>query len=223
MCVAICNTLRNIAAMKTWNEAVKAKMQTLDISQERLAELLGVTQGAVGHWLTGRREPKLEVINQILEAVGLQPLAVREDDPGSNVEAGPPITSPYRAIKILGTAQMGTEGYWYALDEADGVVDVPSRDPGAYALRLRGDSMAPAIRSGWIAIIEPNHRLVPLEYVMIQLTDGECMLKELLQSTEDEVVVQSVNEQYGRRTIPTDKIQTIHYVGHIVAPSKVRV
>ena len=140
-----------------------------------------------------------------------------------NVEPGPEITSPYRAVKIVGTAQMGTEGYWHALDEGDGVVDVPSSDPNAYALRLRGDSMAPAIRSGWVAVIEPSHRLVPGEYVMIRLHDGESMLKELLFANDIEVSVMSINDAYGRRTIPVEQLELIHYVGAIVPPSKIRV
>lgn len=227
MCVVFFNTLRNIAAMNNWISAVKARMQDLDLSQEQLAEALGCTQGAVGHWLNGRREPKLEVINQMLKVVGLPPLTVQYSSPDesseSNIEPGPPITSPYRAIKIVGTAQMGNEGYWYALDEGEGFVDVPSRDPGAYALRLKGDSMAPAIRSGWIAVCEPNGRLVPSEYVMIRLVDGESMLKELLYANDVEVSVMSLNDAYGRRTIPVEQIEQMHYVGHIVAPSKVRV
>lgn len=196
-------------------------MEQIGLSQEDLAERLGCTQGAVGHWLSGRREPKLDTINQVLAEVGLPPLAFHDAEE-SNVEPGPPVSSPYREIKILGTAQMGTEGYWHALDEADGVVDVPSRDPGAYALRLKGDSMAPAIRSGWIAVCEPNGRLVPGEYVMIRLVDGESMLKELLYANEVEVSVMSVNDAYGRRTIPIEQIDQIHYVGAIVPPSKIR-
>lgn len=117
---------------------------------------------------------------------------------------------------------MGSEGYWYAMDEADGFVDVPSRDPGAYALRLRGDSMAPAIRSGWIAVCEPNHSWVPGEYVMIRLVEGECMVKELLYANDTEVSVMSVNDAFGRRTIPVEQIEAIHYVGAILPPSKVR-
>mgnify|MGYP000913802590 CR=1 FL=1 len=222
LCVAPVNTGRNICTMKKWNEAVRAKMEQIGLSQEDLAERLGCTQGAVGHWLSGRREPKLDTINQVLAEVGLPPLAFHDEEE-SNVEPGPPVSSPYREIKILGTAQMGTEGYWHALDEADGVVDVPSRDPGAYALRLKGDSMAPAIRSGWIAVCEPNGRLVPGEYVMIRLVDGESMLKELLYANEVEVSVMSVNDAYGRRTIPVEQIDQIHYVGAIVPPSKVRV
>lgn len=225
------------AALKRAIEDFNAgKPRAERLSQGDIADALGTNQGSVSSYLNGVNALNLRVAAIIAGLIGIPveqfsprldqeiaelAFAARGKDEG-NVEPGPDITSPYREIKIRGTAQMGTEGYWYALDEAEGVVDVPSRDPDAYALRLKGDSMAPAIRSGWVAIIEPRHRLVPLEYVMIQLRDGECMLKELLQANDEEVVVQSVNEQFGRRTIPADQIETIHYVGHIVAPSKVR-
>lgn len=54
----------------------------------------------------------------------------------SNVEPGPPIVSPFRAVKILGTAQMGSEGYWTALDEADGV-DMICAGDGSIRVRWR--------------------------------------------------------------------------------------
>lgn len=209
------------------HERIARAIQVSGLKKGEIAAQCNVANSAVTQWLSGESKSlKPENLFALAKATGFsaQWLAIEEGPERieSNVEAGPDIQSPYREIQIVGTAQMGTEGYWYALDESDGIVEVPSRDPGAYALRLKGDSMAPAIRSGWIAVVEPNHRLVPLEYVMIRLHDGECMLKELLQATDEEVVVQSVNEQFGRRTIPADQIETIHYVGHIVAPSKVR-
>ena len=97
-----------------------------------------------------------------------------------NVEPGPPITTAPRRIEIVGTAQLGNDGYWVGLDNSDGWVETWSRDEDAYALRLKGDSMAPAIRSGWVAVCEPNHRLVPGEYVMVTTSDGQSMVKELL-------------------------------------------
>lgn len=197
----------------------------------RLAKVAGVTPKAASKWLNGESIPgpgKMLAIAQELHVrrEWLQyeegPMRVPLEPAEPNVEIGPEIVTPYRSIKIVGTAQMGNEGYWYALDEGDGVVDVPSRDPGAYALRLRGDSMAPAIRSGWIAVCEPNHSWVPGEYVMIRLIDGESMVKELLYANDSEVSVMSVNDAFGRRTIPVEQIETIHYVGAILPPSKVR-
>lgn len=205
-------------------------------NQSELAREMDVTPQSVQAWEAGKNVPRQQKMTKLAGLLGVSVGELMNDDViegeferitaariESNVEQGPPIVSPYRAIPIVGTAQMGAEGYWYALDEGEGVVDVPSKDPGAYALRLRGDSMAPAIRSGWIAVCEPNGRLVPGEYVMIRLVDGECMLKELLYANDEEVSVMSLNPAYSRRTIPMEQIEQMHYVGHIVAPSKVRV
>lgn len=46
-------------------------MKELDITQDQVAEQMGVTQGAVAHWLGGRREPSLEKIAALLEYLGL--------------------------------------------------------------------------------------------------------------------------------------------------------
>jgi phage repressor protein C with HTH and peptisase S24 domain len=59
--------------------------------------------------------------------------------------------------------------------------------------------MAPSIRSGWVAICEPNHRLVPGEYVMASTKDGQSMVKELLSENDDGVSLMSVNSAYGDR------------------------
>lgn len=213
--------------MKKWYELAKARMKETGITQEKLAEHIGVSQGGVAHWLSGRREPSLEVIGQVLKFLGLPEMSVGRGtdaglfEDGSNVEPGPPITSAARRIDIMGTAQMGPDGHWVGLDDAGGWVETWSRDTDAYALLLRGDSMAPAIRSGWVAVCEPNHRLVPGEYVMVTTIDGQSMVKELLFQNDTGVSLMSINAAYERRTIPWTEIETIHYVGAILGPSKV--
>lgn len=224
-----------------FKDRLTQRLKETGLTQSELAKRIGVSKTTITFWKTGVNKLSGENLMALAKALRCSArwLATGEGAPvpeglsldkpwldmddASNVEQGPPIVSPYRAIPIVGTAQMGAEGYWYALDEGEGAVDVPSKDPGAYALRLRGDSMAPAIRSGWIAVCEPNGRLVPGEYVMIRLVDGECMLKELLYANDEEVSVMSLNPAYSRRTIPMEQIEQMHYVGHIVAPSKVRV
>ncbi|AIG00900.1 helix-turn-helix domain-containing protein [Pseudomonas sp. NIBR-H-19] len=57
--------------MKKWYELAKARMKELEITQDQVAEQMGVTQGAVAHWLGGRREPSLEKISALLEYLGL--------------------------------------------------------------------------------------------------------------------------------------------------------
>ncbi|SDS02578.1 Peptidase S24-like [Halopseudomonas litoralis] len=202
-----------------WYEAAQARMKQEKISQEKLAEQLGVTQGAIAHWLKGRREPKLEVINQLLAYLGLPPL---EYQAGDALVPGPEFTKSWQTVHIKGCAQLGPEGYWEALSADDGSVDVPSSDPDAYALRVKGESMMPAIRSGWVVWCEPNRELVPSEYVMVRTIDGQCMVKELLYINDREVSLMAVNGTYGRVTIPSEEVEQIHHVGGIVAPSKIR-
>lgn len=137
-------------------------------------------------------------------------------------EPGPAFTRPWQSVQIKGCAQLGPDGYWEALSADEGCVDVPSSDPDAYALRVKGDSMMPAIRSGWVVWCEPNRELVPSEYVMVRTTDGQCMVKELLYINDREVSLMAVNGTYGRLTIPIDQVEQIHHVGGIVAPSKIR-
>ena len=62
--------------MKNWNALAKAKMKELKITQEMLAERLGVTQGAVAHWMSGRREPDLETIGRVLTELGLPAMQI---------------------------------------------------------------------------------------------------------------------------------------------------
>lgn len=62
--------------MEKWIALVKQRMRELGLSQEQLAERVGVTQGGVGHWLRGTRQPKVAMMNDVLQALGLAHLHV---------------------------------------------------------------------------------------------------------------------------------------------------
>lgn len=207
-------------------DRIKAARAYARMTQGQLAEKVGMDQTSISNLERGKSQGS-NYIAQIAAACAVNALWLADGSGSmeaidSNVMPGPPITSPSRRIEIVGTAQLGSDGYWLSLDSADGWVETWSRDQDAYALRLKGDSMAPAIRSGWIAVCEPNHRLVPGEYVMVTTIDGQSMVKELLFENDEGVNLASVNAAYGeRRLIPWTNIETIHYVGNILAPSKV--
>lgn len=56
--------------MEAWYDRAKARMRELGITQEALKQVLGVsTRGAVGHYLTGRRQPtpaQMEALSRTL-------------------------------------------------------------------------------------------------------------------------------------------------------------
>ena len=48
-----------MAAKSNWTDRAREVMDERQITQQDIADALGVTRGAVGHWLCGRREPTL--------------------------------------------------------------------------------------------------------------------------------------------------------------------
>lgn len=54
--------------------------ETLKLSQTALAELVGCTQGAIGHWESGRRNPDLKTCRQLVDALNGCGAEVQLDD-----------------------------------------------------------------------------------------------------------------------------------------------
>lgn len=206
-------------------DRLKAARKHAKLTQDELAGRIGVKQASISDLERGKSQAT-GFIARIANICGVDALWL-ESGKGNMTSADADALEPesvgaFRSVKIVGTAQMGTEGYWCELEHADGYIDAPTSDPDAYALRLKGNSMAPAIKSGWIAICEPNSPYIPGEYIMVRLHSGECMLKELLYANDEEISVASVNDAYGRRTIPIEEVDQMHYVGIICSPTKIR-
>jgi len=214
------------------SERIKELLGALDVTQRQLADLAEVSKAAANAWITKGTKPGGTALLNLRRKRGINPDWVI-DGKGkmflSNDEWTQPkqLSTSYTEAPVVGTAQLGPEGYWEAMDYpvgyGDGHIAVPSDDPNAYALRVRGDSMTPAIRDGWFVVVEPNSPVCPGEYVLIVTTDGQSMIKELLWERGDRVSLMSVNEEFGRLTLSREEIETIHHVAFIAPPSKHRI
>ncbi|WP_237334062.1 helix-turn-helix domain-containing protein, partial [Vibrio anguillarum] len=54
-------------------------MKDVGITQYQLAEMMGMSQSAIAHWLGGNRKPSIEEIASILKFVGLNQIALNSD------------------------------------------------------------------------------------------------------------------------------------------------
>lgn len=120
--------------------------------------------------------------------------------------------------RVVGTAKMGDKGFYYDLEGGDGYVEFEAPE-GSIAIRVRGDSMHPAIRDGWYVIIEPSGQPSIGEYVLLRFKDGRKMVKELLQAKSDCFVCQSVNGG-ERLTAMLDDLEGAQAISAVVPPSK---
>lgn len=55
----------------TWRTKLRARLEARGVTPRDLAGRLGVTTGAVSHWLTGKREPSIETIRTMVSLAGM--------------------------------------------------------------------------------------------------------------------------------------------------------
>ncbi len=101
MCIERKESVRIVPAMNMdkWIALVRERIEELDISQEQLAERVGVSQGSIGHWLKKRRQPRVDSMNRTF------------------IELGMPHYQVSMQLRVLG--QVGEEPARYGLEEED--------------------------------------------------------------------------------------------------------
>lgn len=139
----------------------------------------------------------------------------------------PPETIPaqsWRRVPVVGTTQLGDNGHWteieYPVGHGDGYIDWPTSDSSAYALRCRGNSMAPRVKHGEFVVCEPSVEPFAGDEVLVKATDGRVMVKELVAIRDGMVRLLSVNEDHPPILIPLVDVAVMHYVSGIARRTK---
>ncbi|GAB3763611.1 hypothetical protein GCM10028796_17420 [Ramlibacter monticola] len=202
-------------------------------SSAELAKAVGVTSSAVSLWLTGQTKTLKGDTAILLERVtGYRANWLISGRGPKRVESAqatdlPPLyagrRSGVRSVPVVGMAKMGERGFYEEISSipgaGDGHINIATNDLNAYALKVRGNSMAPAIRDGWFVLVEPNAAPAVGEYVLVKMLDGQKMVKELLYQRSDCIEVLSVNSG-ERQTIYVDELDSVQAVSAVVSPSK---
>ena len=67
--------------MATWWKTLRADFKRLRMTNAFIASEMGVSEGAVSHWLRGFREPSVDVISRLCALAGRSVAEVMSDDP----------------------------------------------------------------------------------------------------------------------------------------------
>lgn len=214
------------------NDRIIARARELKLKQVDIVRAVGCSKGTVNQWFKGDTAPNGENLLKTARILAVSPEWLQ-----TGKEAIKPLKVDYehnadfvgvaksfRPVPVVGTAKLGDDGD-YSLEQVDVnvVLDAPTSDHNACALRVVGDSMHPAIRHGWYVVIEPSidprHGL----YVAVETHSGKRMVKELLSMDSDVVRLESVNPKHGRTTLDAKEVKTVQAVTMIVQASKARV
>jgi len=131
--------------------------------------------------------------------------------------AGARPVTPLRWVPLLSHTAAGVPAEFTDGDYPAGVgeeyVPVPPEltDPNAFALRVEGDSMAPALKDRDIVIVEPNVPVSEGMKVVAKTADGQVTCK-ILKELSERTVLASQNERYEDQVYATEEIQWIYPV-----------
>lgn len=200
------------------------------INPTALAKATGVQQPTIHRILKGESDdPRTAIVQPLADYFGVSVEFLRTADAESfdhgkppeppEVEAAPSLRR-FKNVPIVGTVEGGPDGYLeelgHPVGHGDGLIEYPAKDQNTYALRVRGESMRPRIKSGEFIVVEPNTEPNPGDDVVVICHDGRKMVKELLYTRDGEVTLGSINNGFKPISLQLQDIQAIHYVAAIV-------
>lgn len=171
--------------MNTWSERVRSRMKALGLTQEELAHKMGITRGAITHYLGGRRVPPLKQFQKLAAILKTDPawlqfgITVERNQSDKKISAKKEKIEPTKQpLAILSWEQVAEFVDVTKLRHEEIKEWIPhfyTDKSHWYALRIKGDAMtAPLSQSksfheGDIIIVDPDKTATHGSYVIALL------------------------------------------------------
>lgn len=215
---------------------IKQLREINKLTQDELGKRLSISRQTVNNYEHGRREPDIEMLNK-MAAVFSVPVEVfvAPVERQQRFFVKPPVPerltvahrlpvkildyTPGRSmVPIVGSVRCGVGGLAYQDMQGSEVADVP--DPRHYFwLRVEGDSMAPAIQPGDLALVRVQQDVDNGQLAVVIIDDEEGVLKRFKQEGST-VILQSFNPAYEPRVFVGEEIKRIRIAGRVVETKK---
>ncbi|HHR5858523.1 TPA: LexA family protein [Providencia alcalifaciens] len=176
-----------------WYELAKSLMKDKGITYDHMAEHFSVSKGAVGHWMTGKREPAFSEIAGILAYVGINNPTINQDGTISINEDSISRTEPIYEYPLLSKVQAGsfTENS-NSYTEKDAIAWIPTAKKAsdrAFWLEVEGHSMTaaqggkPSFPEGMLILIDPKEPVNVGDFCIARLNGNEFTFKKLIRES----------------------------------------
>lgn len=172
-----------------WYDIAKQRIEALGLNQEKLAEHIGVTKGAVSHWLNGRRNPTLQEIGAVFKFLGIK-------DPSFNSDGTFTINAPEESTQqcqeyeypLFASVQAGPfseVGSYTAKDAKAWVATTRKASSRAFWLEVKGHSMTapqgvrPSFPEGMLILVDPEEPVETGDFCVASANaDSEATFKK---------------------------------------------
>lgn len=191
---------------------IKKLREMHDLTQEQLAEKLGVTRESVVKWESGKINVRDRHISKLVELFGIEPDDIRSENYGlaakEHGRVGMPTIRPaysYHVVPIVGDVAAGDP--CEAIELIDDVLTVPEAfretHPDARALRIHGESMNKLFQANSYVIFDPELEVRDGDVAVVYVNGDDATVKRVYfagdtvvlhpESTMDEFLDRAIN------------------------------
>ena len=174
----------------TIGDRLRSARENKELDQLSLAEKVGVVTRTLQRWEKGEQVPDGIAITRIAKVTGVQPTwlltgegEMYQPPPGrpENVYSLPSITKRKGRLvdlPLISSVPAGKVSTMFHPDHVDNYVTVDDvKDPGAFALKVKGNSMAPRIEDGDVVIVSPAQEPHNGDVCVVRVNDEDTLKK----------------------------------------------
>lgn len=178
-----------------------------NITQQQLAELIGVSKTSIIYWEKGDNLPKHDSLISLSKILGVSSTYLMQGKTVDNIKEDASYVVPNRFIPLLSWQQANQPDSLknISADHKNWLAAHPNMSKDCYALEVLGESMLPEFRPHDYLYVTTDLESVPFktgDFVIVQTQDHqEALFKRLVIET-DGIFLQVLNEKWPQQTIP---------------------
>lgn len=207
-----------------WYDIAKQRIDALGLSQDKLAEHIGVTKGAVSHWLNGRRNPSLKEIGAVFQYLGITDVRFNPDGTfsvGDATESKPVIPQyEYPMFTTVQAGQFAEVGTYTERDAQAWVSTTKKASKDSFWLEVSGHSMTapqgvkPSFPEGMLILVDPAEDVEPGDFCVASVFgDTEVTFKKFTWD-DGQPWLEPLNPNPRYQSIPCN--ETCRVIGKVV-------
>lgn len=199
---------------------IKELRKNARLSQSELAQKLGVVQSTLSTWENGQFEPDSKALIALSELFNVSTdYLLGKEKKTPDFSEVPDIISfdGFKQIPILGTIACGEP--ILAEENHDGYTNVELNIHADFALRCKGDSMAPKFLDGDIVLIR-QQPVVENGQIAAVLIDNEATLKRVYVNKSD-ILLSPENLNYQPMVYTGEQMNQIRILGLAIGYTRI--
>ncbi len=173
----------------TIGERIRTARENKDLDQATLADKTGIVTRTLQRWEKGEQVPDGLAITRIAKVTNVQPTWLLTGDgemyppPPARPENVYTLPSARRRnrlaeLPLVSSVPAGKVSTMFHPDHVDNYVTVDDvKDPGAFALKVKGNSMAPRIEDGDVVIVSPAQEPHNGDVCVVRVNEEDTLKK----------------------------------------------